>query len=79
MGREGSMAPDVIPFSRPVIAPEAQAAAQQSLASGWLTTGPECHAFETDFAAWVDLGLITKAPHVLQLGHEFSARQAARA
>ena len=47
------MGAELIPFTRAVITPEAQAAAQRSLASGWLTTGPECLAFEEEFAAWV--------------------------
>ena len=47
------MGAELIAFTRAVITPEAQAAAQRSLASGWLTTGPECVAFEQEFAAWV--------------------------
>ena len=47
------MGAELIPFTRAVITPEAQAAAQRSLASGWLTTGPECLAFEEEFATWV--------------------------
>ncbi|HET8560602.1 MAG TPA: DegT/DnrJ/EryC1/StrS aminotransferase family protein [Marmoricola sp.] len=47
------MGSDVIPFSRPVVAPEASAALERVLTSGWLTTGPECAAFEEEFAAWV--------------------------
>ena len=42
-----------VPFSRPNMSPEAQRAAQRVLASGWLTTGPECAAFEHEFATWV--------------------------
>jgi dTDP-4-amino-4,6-dideoxygalactose transaminase len=42
-----------VPFSRPVIVPEAVAAAERVLTSGWITTGPECVAFEEEFAAWV--------------------------
>jgi dTDP-4-amino-4,6-dideoxygalactose transaminase len=42
-----------VPFSRPVVAPEAVAAAQRVLRSGWLTTGPECAAFEREFAETV--------------------------
>ena len=42
-----------VPFSRPVIVPEAVTATQRVLTSGWVTTGPECAAFEAEFAAWV--------------------------
>jgi dTDP-4-amino-4,6-dideoxygalactose transaminase len=42
-----------VPFSRPVIVPEAVTATQRVLTSGWITTGPECVAFEEEFAAWV--------------------------
>ncbi len=45
------MAPHAIPFAQPVIAPEAAAAVERVLRSGWVTTGPECSAFEDDFAA----------------------------
>jgi dTDP-4-amino-4,6-dideoxygalactose transaminase len=47
------MGAELIAFTRAVVTPEAQAAARRSLASGWLTTGPECVAFEQEFAAWV--------------------------
>lgn len=47
MGTEG------VPFSRPMIVPEAVEATQRVLTSGWITTGPECAAFEYEFAAWV--------------------------
>ena len=43
-----------VPFSRPVIVPEAVAAAERVLTSGWITTGPECVAFEAEFATLVD-------------------------
>ena len=42
-----------VPFARPVVAEDADAAVARVLRSGWLTTGPECAAFETEFAAWV--------------------------
>lgn len=42
-----------VPFSQPVIAPEAGAAVERVLRSGWVTTGPECAAFEEEFAAWL--------------------------
>src|SRR5262245_62560471 len=49
----GRMGLESVPFSRPVIVPEAVAAAERVLTSGWITTGPECVAFEKEFAAWV--------------------------
>jgi dTDP-4-amino-4,6-dideoxygalactose transaminase len=42
-----------VPFSRPVIADGAGSAVTRVLESGWLTTGPECAAFEDEFAAYV--------------------------
>jgi dTDP-4-amino-4,6-dideoxygalactose transaminase len=39
-----------VAFLRPVMSTEAQEAAQRVLTSGWLTTGPECAAFEEEFA-----------------------------
>jgi perosamine synthetase len=50
---EAWMTQDNVAFTRPLVTPEAQAAAARSLASGWLTSGPECVAFETEFAAWL--------------------------
>lgn len=47
------MGPREIPFAQPVIAPEAAAAVERVLRSGWVTTGPECSAFEDEFAAWL--------------------------
>src|SRR5262245_58856317 len=47
------MADGNVVFTRPLVTPEARAAAERSLASGWLTSGPECAAFETEFAAWL--------------------------
>jgi dTDP-4-amino-4,6-dideoxygalactose transaminase len=44
-----------IPFARPEISPEAQAASARVLASGWITTGPEVVEFERDFALLVDV------------------------
>jgi dTDP-4-amino-4,6-dideoxygalactose transaminase len=40
-----------VPFTVPPLAEEAHAAATRVLRSGWLTTGPECLAFENDLAA----------------------------
>ncbi len=42
-----------VPFSRPVVAPETGAAVERVLRSGWLTTGPECTAFEEELAQWL--------------------------
>jgi perosamine synthetase len=42
-----------IPLCRTEITPEAQRAAVQVLASGWVTTGSESAEFEREFAAWV--------------------------
>ncbi len=42
-----------VPFCRTEITPEAQQAAVRVLASGWVTTGAECFAFEQEFGEWV--------------------------
>ena len=42
---------DRIPFHRPAISDREVEAAVNVLRSGWLTTGPKTHAFETAFAA----------------------------
>ncbi len=42
-----------LPFHRPTIGPEEEAAVLSVLRSGWLTTGAEAKAFETEFAALV--------------------------
>ena len=47
------MAVREVPFSHPEVSDEAQAAAMRALSSTWLTTGPECAAFEDEFADWV--------------------------
>ena len=44
---------DRIAFTAVEITPEARAAADAVLASGWVTTGPEVAAFEREFATWV--------------------------
>jgi perosamine synthetase len=52
-----SSSPDrAIPFARTVISPEARAAADRVLTSGWVTTGHETELFEQEFAAWVGAG-----------------------
>jgi dTDP-4-amino-4,6-dideoxygalactose transaminase len=50
---------DIIPFAKPEIGPEEEAAVIRVLRSGWLTTGPETHQFEQEFAAYVQV------PHAL--------------
>jgi dTDP-4-amino-4,6-dideoxygalactose transaminase len=47
------MTHDGVAFSRPVMAPETGAAVERVLRSGWVTTGPECAAFEEEFARYV--------------------------
>src|SRR5947209_20459453 len=42
-----------IPFHRPSIGAEEQAAVAKVLASGWLTTGPVSQQFEREFADYV--------------------------
>ncbi|MDF7799467.1 aminotransferase class I/II-fold pyridoxal phosphate-dependent enzyme [Pontiellaceae bacterium B1224] len=41
-----------LPFSSPSISEEEIAAVGDVLRSGWITTGPNCGAFETEFAAY---------------------------
>jgi dTDP-4-amino-4,6-dideoxygalactose transaminase len=41
---------DFIPFSRPSLGPEEEAAVLRVMRSGWLTTGSEAEAFEAEFA-----------------------------
>lgn len=43
-----------IPYALPDIGDEEQAAVQRALASGWVTTGPECAVFEQEFARFLD-------------------------
>jgi dTDP-4-amino-4,6-dideoxygalactose transaminase len=47
---------DKIPFARPFIGVEEEDAVLRVLRSGWLTTGPEALAFETEFAAFLGGG-----------------------
>jgi dTDP-4-amino-4,6-dideoxygalactose transaminase len=44
---------DFIPFARPSIGPEEEAAVLEVLRSGWLTTGKVARAFEEEFASFV--------------------------
>lgn len=44
---------EYVPFARPSIGSEEETAVLRVLRSGWLTTGPEALAFETEFAAAV--------------------------
>jgi dTDP-4-amino-4,6-dideoxygalactose transaminase len=53
LGRRVDMSEREVAFSRPELSYEARAAAARALSSTWLTTGPECAAFEDEFAAWV--------------------------
>jgi dTDP-4-amino-4,6-dideoxygalactose transaminase len=41
---------DWIPFSKPIMGPEEEAATLRVLRSGWLTTGKEAEAFEQEFS-----------------------------
>jgi dTDP-4-amino-4,6-dideoxygalactose transaminase len=45
--------PRSIPFTRVTICPEARAAVDRVLSSGWVTTGPEVAAFESEFRTFV--------------------------
>ena len=47
------MTRNAVSFCRPVMAPEASTAVARVLQSGWVTTGPECAAFEDEFATRV--------------------------
>jgi perosamine synthetase len=42
-----------VPFANAEIVPEAQQAALRVLCSGWITMGPETHAFERELAAYL--------------------------
>lgn len=44
-----------VPFHRPSIGPQDEAALLRVLRSGWLTLGPETAAFEQDFAAYINV------------------------
>jgi len=44
---------DPIPFHRPSVGPDEEAAVLRCLRSGWLTSGPEAEAFEREFAEYV--------------------------
>jgi dTDP-4-amino-4,6-dideoxygalactose transaminase len=48
---------DKLPFTRPTIGPEEQAAVQEVLASGWITTGPKAQAFEAALAEYIGGGV----------------------
>jgi dTDP-4-amino-4,6-dideoxygalactose transaminase len=51
------IAPQTVPFSRPDIGQEEIDAVTECMRSGWITTGPRCHTFERDFAAFVGGGV----------------------
>lgn len=42
---------EFIPYARPEFGPEEEEAVLRVLRGGWLTSGPECRAFEEEFAA----------------------------
>jgi dTDP-4-amino-4,6-dideoxygalactose transaminase len=44
---------DFIPYALPDIGEAEQDAVRDTLASGWVTTGPNCRAFEEEFAAYL--------------------------
>ena len=46
-----------IPFARPDIGQAEIDAVARALRSGWVTTGPETHAFEQEFAAYLGGGV----------------------
>jgi dTDP-4-amino-4,6-dideoxygalactose transaminase len=46
-----------LPFALPEIGEEEIAEVIQSLRSGWVTTGPKCKQFESDFSAWLGGGV----------------------
>lgn len=46
-----------IPFARPDIGKSEIEAVARAMRSGWVTTGPETHAFEQEFAAWLGGGV----------------------
>jgi len=48
-----------VPFTVPPFAPDAGPAVQRVLRSGWVTTGPECAAFEAELSAYLE------QPHVV--------------
>ncbi len=47
----------MLPFTRPDLGPEEQAAAAEVLASGWITTGPKVAAFEQALAEYLGGGV----------------------
>jgi dTDP-4-amino-4,6-dideoxygalactose transaminase len=48
---------DFIPYALPDIGEDEQEAVRDTLASGWVTTGPNCRAFEEEFAAYLGSGV----------------------
>jgi dTDP-4-amino-4,6-dideoxygalactose transaminase len=59
------MKDDPIPFARPFMGKEEEAAALRVLRSGWLTTGAETLAFEKEFAAFLAAGASGAGPSCL--------------
>lgn len=68
------MMDDAIPFFRPSISEAEIDAVTQCLRSGWLTSGPNCRAFEEEFAATIGSGVhavaVNSATAALHLGLE---------
>ncbi|MEA3276007.1 MAG: DegT/DnrJ/EryC1/StrS family aminotransferase, partial [Pseudomonadota bacterium] len=48
---------NILPFTRPTIGEEEQAAVREVLASGWITTGPKAQAFEEALAGYLGGGV----------------------
>jgi dTDP-4-amino-4,6-dideoxygalactose transaminase len=51
----------MLPFTRPTLGEEEQAAVREVLDSGWITTGPKVKAFEEALAAYVGGGVTVRA------------------
>jgi dTDP-4-amino-4,6-dideoxygalactose transaminase len=59
-----------VPFTVPEFTPEARQAALRVLDSGWVTTGQECAAFETELAAYLGqphVVTVASCTHALEL------------
>jgi dTDP-4-amino-4,6-dideoxygalactose transaminase len=52
---------EFIPYALPDIGEAEQDAVRDTLASGWVTTGPNCRAFEEEFAAYLGGGVTALA------------------
>jgi dTDP-4-amino-4,6-dideoxygalactose transaminase len=70
-----------VPFARPFIGKEEEAACIRVLRSGWLTTGEETLAFEQEFASFLTSGTLrntTEFLHSANMGHSNSGDPALR-